>query len=204
MTDYRTEAERVAAKRFTDDTGQHEMTVLLDQDLHRHLLFRQPGTGMYWFEIVTWPGSLAIRGDMGNFVFARLTDMFEFFRGHPINPQYWGEKEVTGAEQRYYDMGRAKRYVLERWKEHEFDSKEHAVLVRDQLQMDVFDSEEWLDRNGAHKVLRDFVVNLPDHTQFSFYDTWEWDLTEYSVHFLWCLHAVSWAIQQYDASKVPA
>jgi hypothetical protein len=29
-------------------------------------------------------------------------------------------------------------------------------------------------------------------------DTWEWDLTDYDFHFLWCLHAIAWGIQQYD------
>lgn len=29
-------------------------------------------------------------------------------------------------------------------------------------------------------------------------DTWEWDLTDWDFHFLWCLNAIAWGIQQYD------
>lgn len=29
-------------------------------------------------------------------------------------------------------------------------------------------------------------------------DTWEWDLTDWDFHFVWCLHAIAWGIQQYD------
>lgn len=29
-------------------------------------------------------------------------------------------------------------------------------------------------------------------------DTWEWDLSDWDFHFLWCLNAIAWGIQQYD------
>lgn len=29
-------------------------------------------------------------------------------------------------------------------------------------------------------------------------DTWEWDLDDWDFHFLWCLNAIAWGIQQYD------
>jgi hypothetical protein len=28
--------------------------------------------------------------------------------------------------------------------------------------------------------------------------TWEWGLTDWDYHFVWCLHAIAWGIQQYD------
>jgi hypothetical protein len=90
------------AERFAADTAQHEMTVLRDDGLYRHLQFVRvapsPKTGkperssFYWFELVTWPGHLAITGDCGTYVFARIEDMFGFFRGHRVNPGYWAEK----------------------------------------------------------------------------------------------------------------
>ena len=61
---------------------------------YRHLLFRQPNSGNMWFEIITWPDSLMIRGDMGSWSFSRVQDMFTFFRSDQlkINPSYWTEK----------------------------------------------------------------------------------------------------------------
>jgi hypothetical protein len=29
-------------------------------------------------------------------------------------------------------------------------------------------------------------------------DSWEWDLRDWDFHFLWCLNAIAWGIQQYD------
>jgi hypothetical protein len=29
-------------------------------------------------------------------------------------------------------------------------------------------------------------------------DTWEWDLSDWDFHFVWCLNAIAWGIQQYD------
>lgn len=88
--------EKQLAERFAKDTANHVMTVLHDDGLYRHLRFRDPGSSFYWFDIVTWPGSLAIRGDCGGFMFSRTDDMFEFFRrngnSRGINPGYWSEK----------------------------------------------------------------------------------------------------------------
>jgi hypothetical protein len=86
-------------KTFLKDIAKHEMKVLLDNGIYRHIRFRKPESGDMWFEIVTWPGFLAYSGDMGCFVFSRIKDMFEFFRTRPegssklfINTGYWGEK----------------------------------------------------------------------------------------------------------------
>lgn len=90
----------VAAQRFPKDVADHELTILRDDGLYRHLRCAQPGTGSYWFEIVTWPGALAIRGDAGDgYLFSRIDDMLEFFRrpDQRINPQYWAEKLGQGC-----------------------------------------------------------------------------------------------------------
>ncbi|MBN7389249.1 hypothetical protein I3U52_24390 [Mycobacteroides abscessus subsp. abscessus] len=75
-------------------TRNHKMTVLRDDDLYRHVRFAEPGTSIWHFDLVTWPGHLVISGDIGGYHFARLPDMFEFFRkpvGY-INAHYWAEK----------------------------------------------------------------------------------------------------------------
>lgn len=89
-------------KRFRADTAKHEMTVLHDDGLYRHLRFKDPKNGFYWFDLVTWPGHLSFTGDMDGYAFSRVEDMFAFFRqrpgNHGINPQYWAEKVVSGRE----------------------------------------------------------------------------------------------------------
>ena len=64
---------------FLKDVAQHEMSVLLDNEIYRHVRFFRPGTNCYSFELITGPGYLLYRGDMGCFEFERMYDMFEFF-----------------------------------------------------------------------------------------------------------------------------
>lgn len=82
---------------FNDDiAGQHEMTVLHEQGLHRHLRFRSPKSYQWAFDLITWPGHLSITGDIGTYVFARTVDMTTFFNGY-INTGYWAEKIQHGS-----------------------------------------------------------------------------------------------------------
>jgi len=64
---------------FLIKTENHKMNVLNDDGLYRHLRFKHPETFIAWFDLISWPGNLCIRGDMGCYVFARLEDMFQFF-----------------------------------------------------------------------------------------------------------------------------
>jgi hypothetical protein len=68
-------------ERFESDTAEHELTVLRDEGLYRHLSYGKPRSGTMRVDVVTWPGHLAYVGDMGAFVFSRVADMFTFFRG---------------------------------------------------------------------------------------------------------------------------
>ncbi|MEV0382306.1 hypothetical protein [Nonomuraea sp. NPDC050643] len=247
MSDYRESAEA-----FARDTAGHEMTVLLDQGLHRHLRFQKPKSGNCWFEIVTWPGSLAIRGDIdGGYIFTRTTDMFEFFRrsGHndTINPGYWAEKTEGGRDGcRSYSADRFRQRVAEYFDAHaEDDAFERAVVKLKELGLDGDNldalpkaaAEECARATAAHmKAVReafdktidgfwaeynveyedearnalnsfDFYDNPDDRydpekrPDFEFCNTWDWDFKDPGYWFLWCCHAIAWAIRQYDAAK---
>jgi hypothetical protein len=110
--------------RFQRETAGHEMTVLHDDGLYRHLRFRKPEHGdIYRFDLVTWPGHLTVCGDINDaYTFSRVPDMFEFFRGTPgrINPHYWSQK-LTGDRDHVmsYDEDLFNRRVAEELKEAE-------------------------------------------------------------------------------------
>lgn len=94
-----------SAARFARDTSAHEMVVLHDDGLYRHLIFREPTQGFYWFELITTPNQLVFSGDGNSYVFRRTADMLQFFRSgiwrdgtHNINPGYWSEKLTSGRE----------------------------------------------------------------------------------------------------------
>ena len=84
------------ADRFLRDIAQHQMTILRDDGVYRHLRFQVPGTPHRQFDLVTWPGYLAYTGDMGAYVFTRVHDMFKFFRrelqSYDMDMHYWAEK----------------------------------------------------------------------------------------------------------------
>lgn len=196
----------INATTFLKDISNHGMTVRLDNGLYRHLVFRTPAPNSWnmWFELVTWPGSLTINGDMGTWSFARVEDMFTFFRSAElrINAQYWAEK-IT-AESRF--GGPHKQFIPEVFKANVISSldgyglsAQHQEEVVKALRDDAFHDE---DEAYMRRAVAEFK-----HEGFKFSDSWEIDGSGYTGHYLWCLHAIVWGIQQYDsanAKPVPA
>jgi hypothetical protein len=188
--------------QFLADVAKHAMTVMRDDGVSRHLRFAQPGTRNRQFDLITWAGHLCYTGDMGTFVFARLQDMFEFFREHDkdsgkgqglaINPGYWAEKLLAIDRSGYREYS--------------------ADLFREKI-------AEWLDEVDATQELRDEVDDhvlayaddghdaaVRSATEFEhngerpLQDLWEVELREYTFHFIWCCYALAWGIRQYDAA----
>lgn len=112
------------AERFPNDTAEHELTVLHDDGLYRHIRCKSPKNGFYWFDLITWPGYLAFVGDGTGYTFARTSDMFEFFatsawKGQP-NLSYWAEKVKTDRDGlSEYSIEMLKAQVAEELKEAE-------------------------------------------------------------------------------------
>lgn len=197
--------DRPTKGRFLKDVESHSMEVNCDNDVHRHLTFSNNGSSVYRFHITTWPGYLAISGDMGTFVFARLHDMFSFFRGDEINLGYWSEKltahdkhsgHLQFSEALYAD---AIRSDFENWS---FDSDEEKTKAWAAI------TDEWdglIDRSSNTREAFDAALGWEcPITDQQFSDFWEHRLEDYSYHFVWCCYAVQYAIQRYDARIVTA
>jgi len=193
--------------RFTSDTPDHEMTILLDQGIYRHLRFMQPGNSMYWFDVITWPGNLTIRGDMGTYTFSRLDDMFQFFGGRQpgyVNESYWAEKLVAVDKQspaKEFDEDLFKQRVIEDfWEAREDYDAAEAVEIWAAIRDQIFD--DYASRYTAHQchdLLNNFVSPV---SGFGYSDSWEWgNFDDYGLHFVWCLHAITHAIRTYRAAK---
>lgn len=92
------------AARFARDTASHQMTVLHDDGLYRHLRFTNPQRGEYWFDLIALPHNLIFRGDGESYVFSIFPtkDLFDLFRKSSykggINPQYWSEKLTSDRD----------------------------------------------------------------------------------------------------------
>jgi hypothetical protein len=230
-TTTRWDRETGALTHFENDTTDHQMTVLHDDGLYRHLRFKKSGTGMYWFDIVTWPGALTINGDMGTYTFSRDSDMFEFFRAgsrYGINPDYWAEKIRCGQSA---SRDHVKEYSEDAFREHvahhldavfdgylddlaDNDGRELWPGLADELTDRLVENDDTYYEDGARQALADFEYTVTGHGGvqtgrsgrriFTFDDTWEWDLRDYAYPYLWCCHAILWGIRQYDASRVGA
>lgn len=99
---------RMTYDYFTKNTAGHHLKVLHDDGLYRHLRMCShyddgAPTSVWYWDIVTWPGSLAIRGDVADgYIFTRDTDMLQFFTARPsehhhgdepqIDMHYWAQK----------------------------------------------------------------------------------------------------------------
>lgn len=194
-------------ERFNKDTATHEMSVILNQGLHRHLRFARPGCSAYHFNITTWPGYLCISGDMGCYVFSRLNDMFEFFRGRGLNPGYWEEKVQAGRD-------KVKEFSAELFIEGFLDSVGDYLECMDltfgqkQTLVDLARNELVCIEQTMHHYC-DTVYNLNfheldlpeglDEVDFPNFQVDEfWSMETYTFHYIWCLRAIVWAIKQFD------
>lgn len=94
-------------EEFLRDVSNHEMLIIRDDGLYRHIRFQRPDTSSMYFDLITWPNRLCYTGDMSTYVFSRIEDMFRFFRADrqrstrddqrlEINLSYWAEKVISG------------------------------------------------------------------------------------------------------------
>jgi hypothetical protein len=150
------------ADRFARETAEHEMTVLHDDGLYRHLRFMRPQNSAYWFDLITVPHALIFRGDGESFVFSRIEDMFGFFRSGigadgtlRINPHYWSEKLTSDRDSvMKYDQDLFQQLV----KEHVAEAIRERTAPRgiSRAVRDLFENSDITWEDGARRALEAF------------------------------------------------
>lgn len=200
-------AYKQIAERFARESAKHELTILHDDGLYRHLKFKQAGDSAYWFDLVTAPGVLLFRGDGESFAFSRLTDMFEFFRSNPdrntmrISPDYWAEKLTSSRDAaKEYSREKFDEYVADLLK----DAEENWPGVTAAWAYETDDSFEYNldDEESARQALSDFRFAVKGRdSAFQFEDTWEADFKDFDWWYLWACHAIVWGIARYDTVR---
>lgn len=139
-----------AARRFAADTKTHTMTVLHDDGLYRHLRFRAADHGFTAWDLIMWPGSLAIQGAHGTYTFSRETDMVGFFRtSNGVNVDYWAEKTPEGRRsvKKYSEEALLQRLVAE-YTDHgkrlpELDAAYEAALPTYEEAVAAYEATPW-------------------------------------------------------------
>lgn len=189
-------------ERFLRDVRDHKLTILQDDGVHRHLRLARPGSSAYHFNVVTFPGYIVLTGDMGSWTFARVQDMFTFFRDESmrgaINPSYWHEKAEAVDKTCV-----AKEYSPTKFKQavHRATRDWDCTLgTAAELQKEIREAfsgyDEPTDERDAYERIRDFQSDCGQH-----FEDFEYDLKEWSMHYLWACKAIVWAIKQYDLVK---
>lgn len=215
--------EKLTEAQFLKDVAEHEMQVIRDDGLYRHIRFKRPGTVCMHFDLVTWPGYLAYSGDMGCYVFSRLPDMFEFFRTDReyaqrngkrlgINLGYWSEKlqAVDGnrsegsaeefSDERFRDV--ILNQYMRQWMRENRDrtTADERRDLWDAVVSEVIESD---DNSGGHRkqiAAYDFSHFVNSKVgRFSFDDLFEYSFAEYTFRFIWCCYALAWGIEKYDS-----
>lgn len=189
---------------FLKDVETHQVEILLDQGVYRHLRCRrveQP-TWLQWFEIHTGPNFLLIRGDMGSVSFSRVEDMFKFFASDPakINPYYWAEKieglDFCGSEQaRVFDPDLFRQNLIDSLDGYSIDEARKAAVI-EEIDNYITWSE---DENEVRRQVEAFECG-----DFQFVDVFEVDGKTYRSRYIWLIRAICWAIGQYKQIKATA
>jgi hypothetical protein len=207
---------------FLMDVDKHQMQVIRDDGVYRHIRFKRLETSCMHFDLVTWPGYLAYTGDMGCYVFSRLSDMFEFFRTDrkyaarngatlSINLGYWSEKlqAVDGSRSNgsatEFSADKFRRVINEyrlnwvREYRHDITQYERRELWEavDSYVLSHIDDNEQVAMQHAY----DFSFRV-GRREFAFTDLFEHNFTEYTHRFIWCCYALAWGIKQYDDAKI--
>jgi len=185
------------ASRFTGDTEDHGMTVLHDDGIYRHLRFQKPGTGMYHFDLVTWPGYLTVSGDMGCYTFSRVHDMFDFFAGSgEIDLRYWAEKSQGSDDITEYAEAKFAQKVRSDYRDaYDNLAPNERADIWAAIESDV------LTEGYCEATARAAIDSFRIH-DFEFFDTWDWDLKEYSSRFIWICFAIRAGCNLYRATRV--
>jgi hypothetical protein len=171
--------------QFKASTADHVLIVLRDDGLYRHFRMGKPGTGMWSWNVVTWPWHLYVGGDIGGgFVWSREEDMVAFMDtrhygdyhgdGSPLlQADYWAEKLDHVCRDRAYSFSedrfiRRVTEAVEGWPAAD-------ALVSEAREAAYYEAEarEWLSEH-----------------QDGFPDSWEWELKDLDHHYLLACYAV--------------
>ena len=184
--------------------GTQAMNVLHEHGVYRHLRFKKPDRGEYWFDLITWPGNLTITGDMGTYTFARTEDMFTFFTGH-INTGYWAEKEQARGRSglKEHDGDEFKRWIVQDFWDTSRDmenseAKEWWDAIRDNV-FARYTSHDTNFREGCMEAIDEIISDGAPSRHYE--DMWELEWDKYPWHLELCMAAIVTGIRTYNAVK---
>lgn len=192
-------------ERFLSDVRTHQMAVEHDDGVYRSVRFARPGTSAYHFVLTSWPGHIAMSGDMGSLVLSRVRDMFAWCDGSTmrVDMHYWHEKAVATSARSdplEYDERLFEQAVRDDFRLHGFRSFRSARAVWNDVKDDLL---ECLPEHQHEAVARamSFRAETDDGDVFEMPDFWETRLRSFSFGFIWQCYAIRWGARRYWQHK---
>jgi len=175
-----------------DAFANHVLVPRLNCGLFRSWRCQTPREGAYWFDVVTGPGWLMVRGDVGELIVQRCDDMIAWSRGSIESIDYFAEKVPHEIETEEYDADVAREYLAE-----ELSECEREILEA----TDDADCKAYRKRHTAIIDLQECGYIDEEHRFVQeAYDSDIFDggdfprFTNYTSSFLWCRECVKWLL----------
>lgn len=233
-TVYRKELNRMAKHELTKESflkcvENHKAEIIKDDGLYRHIHCSKGSLNQH-FDIITYPNHLVISGDMGDFLFQRTEDMFNFFRPNGeywedkwVNLGYWSEKlQAVSSMNGYKEFSEecVKQSIKDRVNDYcediedyyeeyvnshgDYEPEHESVEEFEaafRAEIDDYFEYKDMDQYRFVSAIEDFSSDIIDDCSV-FEDLGDW-LYEFvpTYHYQWCCYAIVWAIKQYDELK---
>ena len=195
---------------FLKNIKDHQIGIIKDAGLYRHIRCKRPDTMNMYFDIITFLGGLLYTGDMGTYEFERVEDMFKFFRDPDknlhINSDYYAEKckaeSIYGEGIRKFDedsfINNIKHYYDTYFEDCDDSYKDEKERVWIEIESQILNNDH--SEYELVSNLNNFSM-YHDASEFQFTGFWEYSYQSKTYHFLWCLYAIVWTVQKYDEMK---
>jgi len=205
--------------QFLRDVISHQMHILRNDGMYRHVRFKREGTMCMHFDLVTLAlVTWLIRAIWAALCFHALMTCLSFScadrlhgkddRKLKINLGYWSEKLKAADGGRNSSNG-AKEFspkaftkLIHEWRigwireYRDILSKEQRRELWVQVNEDVLSKVDDGEIR-AYDAAYDFKYEA-DGKSFQFDDLYEHNCYEYTHRFIWCCYALAWGIKQYD------
>lgn len=181
--------EALAKKAFKD----HVVTEELRVGVFRSWKCAKPGTGVYAFRVTTWPGVVAINGDIGEIMVSRTYDTLAWARNSIESIDYFAEKVITKPVEEFSWDGFeewAKDYLAQSFDDSGYSDEATYLKYREEV-------EEALTWEGSlgEEGLYDRLSEVFDGCDYPSFRT-------YTSNFLWCREALRWFLSKHNEAPV--
>lgn len=187
---------------FNEDTKNHKLKIIRNNPgLIISLFAYSPGTMFESFNVVITEGFLAIHGDGGSYMFS----------GKDVESLFMFNDQESISEIALRKITKSLVSVDKECGFFEFDLESFLSNVKDNIKyavnnLDIKDREkkeiisefesELSDVDDEYSAIS-YVQSFNDERIPDMFCDFEWNFKKYTSRYIWCCHAIAWALKQY-------